>query len=171
MQQFIEFAGNNAGLFAGFAAVVLLLVWTEISRRFRGYQELTPVLAVQRINHGNAAIVDISPQADFAKGHLSGAKHFAMSRFNQDDKDVEELVLKQRIDEAIIVCHPLVDEHQGIRERVGVWSPRGRKEEELLTTRVTIREQAERAVRSDLVVLDIVDDGEFARHSHWAGQV
>lgn len=91
MQQLIEFAGNNAGLFAGFAAIVLLLIWTEISRRTRGYQELSPVLAVQRINHDNATIIDISPAADFAKGHLSGARHIAMSRFNADDKEITEL--------------------------------------------------------------------------------
>jgi hypothetical protein len=33
----IEFAGNHGMLVAGFAAIVLLLVWTEISRRTRGY--------------------------------------------------------------------------------------------------------------------------------------
>lgn len=91
MQQLIEFAGNNAGLFAGFAAVVLLLIWTEISRRTRGYQELTPALAVQRINHSNATVVDVSAAADFAKGHVSGAKHIALSKFNQQVPEVEAL--------------------------------------------------------------------------------
>lgn len=91
MQQLIEFAGNNAGLFAGFTAVVLLLIWTEISRRTRGYQELTPALAVQRINHNNATVVDISSAGDFAKGHVSGAKHMLMSKFNQQTPEVEAL--------------------------------------------------------------------------------
>ena len=114
MQQLIEFAGNNAGLFAGFGAVVLLLVWTEISRRTRGYQELTPVLAVQRINHGNAAIVDISTAADFAKGHLSGARHIALSRFNQDDKEVVELAKGP----VLVVCKNGQTAHQAAAKLV-----------------------------------------------------
>lgn len=114
MQQLIEFAGNNAGLFAGFAAVVLLLIWTEISRRTRGYQELTPALAVQRINHGNAAIVDISAAADFSKGHLNGAKHIALSRFNQEDKDVEELAKGP----VLVVCKNGQTAHQAAAKLV-----------------------------------------------------
>ena len=114
MQQLMEFASNNAGLFAGFAAVVLLLAWTEISRRTRGYQELTPVLAVRRINNDNAAVVDISPAADFAKGHLSGAKHIALSRFNQDDKEVVELAKGP----VLVVCKSGQTAHQAAAKLV-----------------------------------------------------
>lgn len=114
MQQLIEFAGNNVGLFAGFAAVVLLLIWTEFARRTRGYQELTPALAVQRINHGNAAIVDISPAGDFAKGHLTGAKHIALSRFKTDDKEVEELAKNP----VLVVCKNGQTAHQAAAQLV-----------------------------------------------------
>lgn len=91
MGQLIEFAGNHGMLVAGFAAVILLLVWTEISRRTRGYTELTPQQAVQQINKGNTSIVDISSAADFAKGHLSGAKHIALSRFSESDPEITKL--------------------------------------------------------------------------------
>jgi len=89
--QLIEFAGNHGMLVAGFAAIILLLIWTEISRRTRGYTELTPIQAVQKINQGDTSIVDISSAADFAKGHLSGAKHIALSRFNESDPEVTKL--------------------------------------------------------------------------------
>jgi hypothetical protein len=75
VEQLIEFAGNHPVLVAGFAAVLLLLIWTEVSRYTRGYMELTPGQAVQKINQGNTTIVDISTAADFSKGHLAGAKH------------------------------------------------------------------------------------------------
>lgn len=91
MGQLIEFAGNHVMLVAGFAAVILLLIWTEISRRTRGYSELTPQQAVQKINRGDTSIVDISSAADFAKGHLSGSKHFALSRLNESDPEVAKL--------------------------------------------------------------------------------
>jgi rhodanese-related sulfurtransferase len=91
VEQFIEFAGNHVGLVAGFAAVVLLLAWTEISRTTRGYKEITPLQAVQKINQDQTAIVDISSAADFANGHLAGAKHFALSRFNKPDPEIEKI--------------------------------------------------------------------------------
>ena len=91
MEQMIEFAGNHAMLVAGFVAIVLLLVWTEISRHTRGYAELTPLQAVQKINQGQTSIIDISAAAEFSKGHLAGAKHFALSRFSQSDPEIEKL--------------------------------------------------------------------------------
>ena len=43
MGQLIEFAGNHGMLVAGFAGIILLLIWTEISKYTRGYTELTPL--------------------------------------------------------------------------------------------------------------------------------
>lgn len=100
MGQLIEFAGNHAMLVAGFAAIVLLLIWTEISRRTRGYTELTPLQAVQKINQGNTSVVDISTAADFSKGHLAGAQHIAMSRFNETDPDIAKL----KTGPVLVVC-------------------------------------------------------------------
>lgn len=100
MGQLIEFAGNHGMLVAGFAAIVLLLVWTEISRRTRGYVELTPLQAVQKINQGNTSVVDISAAADFSKGHLAGAQHIAMSRFNETDPDIAKL----KTGPVLVVC-------------------------------------------------------------------
>lgn len=100
MGQLIEFAGNHGMLVAGFAAIILLLIWTEISRRTRGYTEVTPLQAVQKINQGNTSIVDISSAADFSKGHLSGAKHIALSRFNESDPDI----VKLKSGSVLVVC-------------------------------------------------------------------
>ena len=100
MGQLIEFAGNHAMLVAGFAAIVLLLIWTEISRRTRGYTELTPLQAVQKINQGNTSVVDISTAADFSKGHLAGAQHIVMSRFSETDPDIAKL----KTGPVLVVC-------------------------------------------------------------------
>jgi rhodanese-related sulfurtransferase len=100
VDQLIEFAGNHGMMVAGFVAIILLLIWTEISKYMRGYAELTPVQAVQKINQGNTTIVDISTAADFSKGHLAGSKHIALSRFNQADPDIE----KMRSGGVLVVC-------------------------------------------------------------------
>ncbi|NOR18876.1 MAG: rhodanese-like domain-containing protein [Xanthomonadales bacterium] len=91
MDQLIEFAGNHGMMVAGFFAIILLLAWTEISKYTRGYTELTPIQAVQKINQGQTAIVDISTTADYSKGHLAGSKHIALSRFSQADPDIDKI--------------------------------------------------------------------------------
>ena len=114
MEQLIEFAGNHGGLFAGFAAVILLLIWTEIGRFTRGYTELTPVQAVQKINQGELAIVDISSAADFSKGHLAGATHIALSRFGKSDPEIEKI----RTGPVLVVCKNGVTAHQAAAKLV-----------------------------------------------------
>ena len=114
MEQLIEFAGNNGMLVAGFVAVLLLLIWTEISRLTRGYAELTPIQAVQKINQGNTSIVDISTAADFSKGHLDGAKHIALSRFSNQDPDIE----KMKSGPILVVCKNGVTAHQAAAKLV-----------------------------------------------------
>jgi rhodanese-related sulfurtransferase len=98
--QLIEFAGNHGMLVAGFAGIILLLIWTEISRHTRGYKELTPIEAVQQINQGKTSVVDISAAADFSKGHLADAKHIALSRISDSDPEI----LKMKSGPVLVVC-------------------------------------------------------------------
>lgn len=114
MEQVIEFAGNHGMLVAGFAAIVLLLIWTEISRYTRGYTELSPVLAVQKINQGETTIVDISPAADFSKGHLADSKHIALSRFSKQDPEIEKLITGP----VLVVCKNGQTAHQAAAKLV-----------------------------------------------------
>ncbi len=100
MGQLIEFAGNHGMLVAGFAGIILLLIWTEISRHTRGYKELTPLEAVQQINQGKTSVVDISAAADFSKGHLADAKHIALSRISDSDPEI----LKMKSGPVLVVC-------------------------------------------------------------------
>jgi len=114
VEQLIEFAGNHAMLVAAFVAVVLVLLWTEISRRNRGYVELTTAQAVQKINQGGVSIVDISNSADFARGHLSGSTHIAMSRFNKPDPELE----KMKDGPILVVCKNGQTAHQAAAKLV-----------------------------------------------------
>ena len=114
MEQLIEFAGNHGMLVAGFAGVALLLAWTEISRQTRGYTELTPLQAVQKINQGQTSIVDISTAADFSKGHLADAKHIALSRFSKSDPEIEQM----KSGPVLVVCKNGVTAHQAAAKLV-----------------------------------------------------
>ena len=100
MGQVIEFATNNPLLVGGFVAVLGLLIWTEVMSRIRGVKELSPALAVSWINDPNAVVIDISPVADFNRGHIVNARNFTPSRIK--DPDAEILKLKDR--KLLVVC-------------------------------------------------------------------
>ena len=100
MDRLIEFATNHALLAAGFVAVLLLLIWTELKRRISGLQELPPALAIPWINDEDAVIIDISPAADFNKGHIVNARNLPASRLAKPDAEIEKLKNKK----LLVVC-------------------------------------------------------------------
>lgn len=100
MDRIIEFATNHPLLVAGFMAVLILIVWTEATRRFRGVAELSPAQAVPWINDPNAVVVDISPVADFNRGHIVNARNVPVSRLANPDAEI--LKLKDR--KLLVVC-------------------------------------------------------------------
>lgn len=94
MQQFVEFAGNHPLLVMGFVAVAVTLLVTEFMRRGQGFAFLTPNQAVSFINQEGASVIDVSPAADFNKGHIIDARNVPMSRLKDPDPDVTKLLDK-----------------------------------------------------------------------------
>jgi len=100
MERILEFSGNHPLLVAGFVAVLVLLVWSEVSRRLRGITELSPAQAVPWINDPNAVILDVSPVADFNRGHIVNARNVQASRLANPDAEIQKL--KDR--KLLVVC-------------------------------------------------------------------
>jgi rhodanese-related sulfurtransferase len=100
MEQVIEFAGNNLLLVGGFVAVLGLLIWTEVMRKLQGLTELTPAESVAWINDPNSVIIDISPVADFNKGHIVNARNLQASRLANPDAEI----LKLKDNKILVVC-------------------------------------------------------------------
>ena len=100
MEQLIEFVGNHALLAGGFAAVLGVLIYTEVMRKMQGLKELSPAQAVPWINDPDAVVVDISPVADFNKGHIVDARNIPASRLSDPDKEIQKL----RDKKLLVVC-------------------------------------------------------------------
>ncbi len=83
-----QFIGHHILLVAAFVVIILLLIGLEVSRRFRGFRELTPGALVQMINRGSPLVVDLSAIADYQKGHIPGSKNIAPSQFDPESKDL-----------------------------------------------------------------------------------
>ncbi len=100
MEQMIEFAGNHPLLAGGFVAVLGLLIYTEVMRKLQGLKELTPALAVPWINDPDAVVIDISPVAEFNKGHIVDARNIQASRLANPDEEIQKLKEKK----LLLVC-------------------------------------------------------------------
>ena len=100
MEQVIEFVGNHPLLAGGFVAVLGLLIYTEVMRKLQGLKELSPAQAVPWINDPDAVVIDISPVADFNKGHIVDARNIQASRLADPDVEIQKLKDKK----LLLVC-------------------------------------------------------------------
>ncbi len=90
MDRLLEFAGNHLLLAGGFVVVVILIIFTEIARRFQGYSEVSAATAVQLINRHDARVIDVSAIADFNKGHIADARNIPASQIEASMKEISK---------------------------------------------------------------------------------
>ena len=85
-KNFLAFAGENQLLVLIFIGITAAIVYTEFSRLTSGFKPVDPAGLTALINRQDALLVDVSPAADFEKGHIAGAKNVQMSQFDADNK-------------------------------------------------------------------------------------
>jgi len=100
MDRLLEFAGNHPLLAGGFVLVIIMIIFSEIARRFQGYSEVSTTTAVQLINRHDANIIDVSALADYNKGHIADARHIPVSKLEASAKEIEKIASKP----LLIVC-------------------------------------------------------------------
>lgn len=86
LEELLAFASRNMLLAMGLAGLTIALIYTEVSRLFRGYTAVRPPALTALINREDAVVLDLSPSADFEKGHIAGAKSVPMADFNAQHK-------------------------------------------------------------------------------------
>lgn len=91
LQRLPEFLGNHPILSVAFFGILFAVIASEAGRLFRGYKELTPAELTKLINTESALVVDVSSQADFEKGHITGSRHVAMSQFDPENKELAKV--------------------------------------------------------------------------------
>ena len=100
MDRVLEFAGNHPLLAGGFVLVILVIIFSEIARRFQGFSEVSTATAVQLINRHDANIIDVSALADYNKGHIADAHHIPVSKLEASAKEIGKLASKP----LLVVC-------------------------------------------------------------------
>jgi rhodanese-related sulfurtransferase len=79
MQEYIEFAGRHSMLFIALAAVIALIIMTELKRAIKGYKEVLPSEAVRLINKEDAMVLDVREANELEQGSIIDSKHIALS--------------------------------------------------------------------------------------------
>lgn len=95
-----EFIAAHPVLILVFAVLTAALIASLAAPLFRGYAEIGPQQAVQLINREQAQVIDLSPPADFERGHILGARHVLPSQVDPAAKDFAKLAERP----LILVC-------------------------------------------------------------------
>ncbi|MGP9800158.1 rhodanese-like domain-containing protein [Rheinheimera sp. NSM] len=101
MQQYIEFVTNHPILSAVWVVLFVMLVASWLKSRFSAVKQVTPTELTLQVNRQNATVVDIRTEADFAKGHITGARHLALAEIEKQQLAGLE---KQKAEPIILVC-------------------------------------------------------------------
>ena len=87
-------------LWLALAGLTIAIIVTEVKRLFRGYKALAPARLTQLINREDALVVDLSPAADFEKGHIAGSRNVLPSSFGPEHK----LLAGAKSQPVVLVC-------------------------------------------------------------------
>jgi rhodanese-related sulfurtransferase len=96
----VEFIINNA-IFVVLASVSgLALIWPAITSSNAGISAISVSEAVLLMNRARLFILDVRDEAEFAEGHIQGAKHMPLAKL---DERIQELA-KQKNKTVLVVC-------------------------------------------------------------------
>lgn len=90
MDQLVEFIGNHFILSAAFAALLTLLVVSEIKRATRGFNDLSPADATRMINRQNAVLLDVRSMEEHKNGAIVNSIHIPLESLSTQIKKLEK---------------------------------------------------------------------------------
>lgn len=100
MSQIIEFIGNHTLLFVAFVATLGMLVYTEYMRFSSANTALSPFEVTQKMNGGEAVILDVRDDSEYKAGHLLNARSFPVSKLDERMHELE----KYKDKEVLVYC-------------------------------------------------------------------
>lgn len=83
----MDFLLNNWVLLLAALSSGFLLLWPTLAGASAG-AAVSPAQAVQMINREKAVIVDVCEPAEYAAGHISGARNVPMAALSADNKQL-----------------------------------------------------------------------------------
>ena len=94
------FAGRHPILGTLFVVLTVAVIASQLKHLLGGGKALSAAELTRLINQDDALVIDISPQADFEKGHIAGSKHVAAADIGPQHK----LLAGQQDANIVLVC-------------------------------------------------------------------
>ncbi|MES2499362.1 MAG: rhodanese-like domain-containing protein [Pseudomonadota bacterium] len=85
-----EFVKENALLIGLAIGSGIALLWPMLNRGASGVANLSASEAVLMLNRGKPLILDVRDEAEFASGHIQGAKHIPVADLASRLKEIEK---------------------------------------------------------------------------------
>ncbi|MFA5983489.1 MAG: rhodanese-like domain-containing protein [Methylococcaceae bacterium] len=79
MDRFLEFILNHYILSLALAVVTYLLIYELIESSFKKFNNISPLLAVTKMNQADVVVIDIREPSEFVDGHIEGAINAPLS--------------------------------------------------------------------------------------------
>lgn len=100
MDQLITFTSNNTILVAAIVIVTLMLMYSLVGEKLRGYSSVTPAVSTQMINHDDAVVIDVRESNEYSEGHIINSIHIPLSSLKTRLNNIE----KHKSQKVIIAC-------------------------------------------------------------------
>lgn len=101
MQQIMEFAGNHTLLSMAWLGFAMAFVYSCYQSLFSKVKSIGHHEATLLINKQDAVVVDVRSADEFAKGHISGARHITQSQIQGNNLSAIE---KFKSNPIIVLC-------------------------------------------------------------------
>jgi rhodanese-related sulfurtransferase len=94
MEQYIEFVIKNWYLFVALVFIIGLLIGSEVFRKIRGIKTVSPIEALQLMNHQDAVMLDIRDGGEYKEGHIPDARNVPLSALKNRLGELEKFKSK-----------------------------------------------------------------------------
>lgn len=86
LAELTAFASRNPVLSLTFVGLTVAIIVNEVVRLTSGIRRIGPAELTALVNRDNALVIDLRAPADFAKGHIAGARNVQMAQFDPENK-------------------------------------------------------------------------------------
>ncbi|MCK9607726.1 MAG: rhodanese-like domain-containing protein [Methylomonas sp.] len=100
MDQYIEFVTNHYLLSFSLVCVIFLLIQDLLSNSFNGYEKISPLIAVTKMNDDKTVIIDIREPNEFLKSHIENAVNIPLGKLDEKLPSLE----KHKTHPLIVIC-------------------------------------------------------------------
>lgn len=87
MEQIVQFVMNHWLLFVALVAILLLIFANELLAQKKQAKEISPTIAIDKMNHGDAIVIDLRDAESFRTGHIIDSILASVDDFNAQRMD------------------------------------------------------------------------------------